>query len=431
MTKQQKKPLAKMRSANAERRYKARQKRLRRVGARPLLELLPDELLEKYSRASEVDTQVKHLWGRLLVLLMIYAIINDRDDSLHSLSDVYNSQAFRVFSGKGGHKTWHSSLASRFKTIKVKYFEDLYAGFLAEVQRKYGKRLNKDCGHLARFDSTMVALSAALTQIGMRVGAKPKKGEGKVQVKFTIGLQGLLPTHVKVFCDQGHLSEEKALKAAIEGAELDKNDVAVFDMGLKSRKTFQKFDQSGRLFVTRLKDPRYDKIRVYKNIKGRTSDNLEFHSDLIVHLYESGGDTVLQVPFRLVVAQVRSGENAGKMLYFLTNILDMSATQVAQIYLRRWDIEVFFRFLKQEIGLRSLLSFNENGIKAVLYLRLLSATMLRLYMWLNHRKDYKGSKFALQDDLFFEISRAWAPFIVQSDADKEHLSPDYQGIIPL
>lgn len=149
-------------------------------------------------------------------------------------------------------------------------------------------------------------------------------------------------------------------------------------------------------------------VKVHKQIKGREHKNLEFLADEIVHLHKSGGDNILEVPFRLITAKVRTGEKANTTLYLLTNILDLNAGQIADIYLQRWDIEVFFRFLKQEIGLRSLLSFNENGIKAVFFLRLLTATMLRLFMWLNKRDGYKAAKFAFQDELLMEIARTLA-----------------------
>ncbi len=399
-------PLAKHKARNAEKRHKTRQKQLLKVGIKPLISLLPPELLEGLAESSEVDVQVKHLWGSLLVLLMVYSIVMDRDDSFHTLADVYNSHSFQLFSGKGGHQTSYSSLASRFATIKVAYFEDLYNGFIANIQSKYGSRLDKEFGRLARFDSTMVCLSAALASsgTGMRVGAKPKKGKGKVQIKFTVGLQGLLPAHAQVYCDQAHLSEEKALKEAIDQADLNADDAVVFDMGMKSRKTFQTFKEQGRVFVTRLKNPRYLLLNVHKQIKGRQHKNLEFFADEIVYLHKSGGDNILQVPFRLITAKVRTGPKANTTLFLLTNMLDLNAGQIADIYLQRWDIEVFFRFIKQEIGLKNLLSFNENGIKAVFFLRLLTATLLRLFMWLNKLDGYKAAKFALQDELIMEIA---------------------------
>ena len=431
MSKSEKRPLSQGRSKRLKQPSGRINKELRAVGARRLFDLLPRNLLEEVSKETGVDVQVKHLFGYLVVLLLIQGILQDKDHSVRELETLYNSKFFRVFSGKSAHQTRHSSLSSRLATIEVAFFEKLYAGFLENVKKAYGKKLDKEFGWLTRFDSTMVALSASLTQIGMKVGAAPKKGAGKVQLKFTIGLQGLLPTGVHFFHDQAHLSEERALLEAIEASGVDKNDVTVFDMGLKSRQSFKTFAENGRIFITRLKNPRYEVLRAHKEVKGRCHGDLCFVSDQIVHLYAGGAHSLLtSVTFRLVIAHVVKGKNSGKTLYFLTNALDMSAFEVADTYLRRWDIEVFFRFLKQEVGLRNLLAYNENGIRAVLYVRLLTATMLRIFMWLNKRNDYSIAKIEFADQLLWEIIET----IVQLSGGNPHTANDYlahyQGIIP-
>lgn len=380
-------------------------KKLKAVPARRLLDLLPEDMLTEAGEASEVDFQVKRLKGRLIVLLLMQGVLQSKDDSLRSLESLYNSSTFERYSGKGGHQTRHSSLADRLATINLVFFERLYAGFVESVSKTYGRRLEKEWGWLRRFDSTLVALSAHLCKIGMRVGDTPKEGPGKVQVKFTVGLQGLIPTSARVFCDQEHLSEEVALREAIESAGILQDEVAVFDRGLKSRKTLKQFSEQGVFFVTRLSAPRYETVRQHKKIKGRRHGQLRFVSDQIVHLYRSGqGGLMDQTEFRLVEAICEQGENAGKTFFFLTNITDLTAFEIADIYRRRWDIEVFFRFLKQEVGLGHLPAKNLNGISAVFYVRLLVATMLCLFMWLNKRKDARIAKreFAeqLQEDQF-------------------------------
>jgi transposase len=278
----------------------------------------------------------------------------------------------------------------------------------------------------------MIALSAALGKTGMRVGAKPKSGPGKVQIKVTLALKGLLPSHAKVFTEQPFLSEERALKQVIDESELKDGDVVVFDRGVKGRKAFQSLNERGCQFVTRLREPRYEVFEVHQEVKGLTDGNLRFVDDLIVHLYQSGETKILPAPFRLVIAQAIQGEHAGKTFYFLTNILEMSAAQIAQAYLRRWDIEVFFRFLKQEMGLRNLLFHNENGIKAVLYLRLFTATLFRLYMWLNKRTDFKISKRVLQSELEIAIAKSLAVLFIQEREFMEQVNPDLKKyILPL
>jgi hypothetical protein len=428
MAKGIKKPLLSGREQRRKKRAEKLSKALKAVPARQFLDLLPKDLLEQVSESTQVDHQVKHLEGRLMVLLLVQGILTDKDENLRSLESLYNSPSFEYFSRKGKHKTRHSSLADRLATINLHFFEHLYEGFLLNVNNVYGKKLEKEFGWLRRFDSTMVALSANLAKLGMRVGAKPKKGEGWKQIKFTVGLQGLIPTSARVFHEQTHLSEERALLQVIEESQLEKEEVAVFDMGLKSRKTFQQFAKQGLLFVTRLKSPRYEVVGEHKNIKGRHHGNLSFLSDQVVHLYQSGdGPVMSQVEYRLITAVCIKGDNTGKIYYFLSNIMDLTAFEIADIYLKRWDIEIFFRFLKQQIGLRHLLAYNINGITAVFYVRLLTATMLQLFFFLNKRKDLGIAKMEFADQL------NWEQFITMAllaGADpkklKQQLS-EYQG----
>lgn len=399
-------PLAQMRASKSRKRLERRARQLKKIPARQLLKLLAVQEMEAIAEQCGVDEQVKHLFGPLLVQLFILAVLDNEDHSLQSLAELYNSSRFGAFSGKGGHQTAKSSLADRLSSIKCTYLEQLYEAYVRALKGKYGKALGKKHGWLTRFDSTMLALCASLTEIGMRVGAKPKKGAGKVQIKVTLGLEGLLPSTLEVFHEQSKLSEEKALKEVIESQAAETQGVIVFDMGLKSRKTFAQFDQQGRLFVTRLKAPRYEKVRTHKLVKGRLHGDLRLQSDEIVHLYQSGSSNLLPHEFRLITATCYKGQHAGQTFYFLTNILDLSAGQIADIYQRRWDIEVFFRFLKQEVGLRHLLSTKENGIRAVIYLRILVGTMIWAYAHLNKRTDYRQMKreFRSQvEDMIFDL----------------------------
>jgi len=405
MTKEIKRGIERRRSAKVLRRTKRRAKQLRKISPKDLLDLIPIELMEKVADQTGVDKHVKHLFGPILIQLFLLAILDGKDTSQQSLADLYNSTRFSAFSGKGKHETAKSSLSSRLNSIKCTYLEELFSAYMAALKQKYGKQLNKEYGWLARFDSTMLALCASITQIGMRVGAKPKKGQGKVQIKISLGLEGLLPNTLKVYHEQSMLSEERALKQAIESNPDKRDKVVVFDMGLKSRKTFKSFDLDKRLFVTRVDRPRHEVLRTHKSIKGRMHGDLKFESDQIVYLYQSGNkeDSLMRHEF---------------------------AFEIADIYLMRWDIEVFFRFLKQEIGLRNLLSTKENGIKAVIYLRMLVGTMIWVYAHLNKRKDFKRVKTEFRDDIDWAINVAIAQLIAATGiTDRDKLYPDFQGII--
>lgn len=160
MAKPKKLTLAEAQAKRRNQRSAQLKKQLRAVPAKRLLGLLPRDLMEKAASETGVDVQVKHLFGYLVVLLLIQGILQDKDHSVRELETLYNSKFFQIFSGKGSHQTRHSSISSRLETIKVEFFEKLYADFLENVTRSYGKKLDKEFGWLTRFDSTMMALSA-------------------------------------------------------------------------------------------------------------------------------------------------------------------------------------------------------------------------------------------------------------------------------
>ncbi len=112
-------------------------------------------------------------------------------------------------------------------------------------------------------------------------------------------------------------------------------------------------------------------------------------------------------------------------------MLDPGAFEIADIYRLRWDIEVFFRFLKQEVGLRNLLSTKENGIRAVIFFRLLVGTMIWAYAHLNKRKDYKKIKREFRDEVDWQVTLATAKLVAATGITEQNRLPfDFQGVIP-
>ena len=117
-----------------------------------------------------------------------------------------------------------------------------------------------------------------------------------------------------------------------------------------------------------------------------------------MYLYSSG--KILEHEFRLIEAQVKE---SGETIYFITNILDLDTVTIAKIYKLRWDIEVFFRFIKQELNIKHLLNHSENGVKVQVYVTLLSAILLIVFKKGNQIPSYKIAKMKFYDDLLIYL----------------------------
>ncbi len=94
-------------------------------------------------------------------------------------------------------------------------------------------------------------------------------------------------------------------------------------------------------------------------------------------------------------------------------MLDKTAPEVAQMYRRRWDIEVSFRFLKQEFNFSHLLSLNENGIQVILYMTLIAAMLVMIYK----KENNIGYKTAVRRMRIELESLILAIVVIQSGGD--------------
>ncbi len=361
---------------------------------------LPEKLLTQVGEETGVDQGVSRLRGELIFKLLIFSMLRSNRLSTRVLEHFYNSEIFSAFSGKGGHKTRHSSLASRLSHMNADYFAQLFHWSSEHFSTSLSGKNTKLCKQVNRFDSTMCAISSALVDWGMKVGCPPKEGPAKVQVKFTVGLRHLLPSSFESFFHQNHLSEERALKEAIQKAAPQPEELVVFDLGLKSRKTLQLFDQEDLSFITKGGDNlRYEYVSTHRQIKGRSADGLKFIQDSKVYLYVDGHQ-IMEHPFRLVEA-----EENGKRLYFLSNVWELSAMDIARVYRYRWDIEVFFRFIKQELNVKHLINRSKNGIQIQLYTSLITAILLTVFKINNKIKSFKIAKLKFEEELLLLLMK--------------------------
>lgn len=364
------------------------------MNASALLNLIPVNELEFLSAETKVDYQVKKLTGSTMFRLILFSMLNSNKASLRIMESFYHSATFKALSGQEYSTTKYNSIRDRITTIKFEYFEKIF--YL--VFDKFSNRFSKG-DSLMRFDSTMVAVSSKLVDWGMKVGHKTNKK----QLKFTIGMKNAFPCHVEVFKNQKELSEDKTIPEAILNYKENKEGIIVFDRGVSSRKVYDKFSNDDLRFVTRVNtNIVYKELKQNKILKQKNSD-LRINQDVSALLKDREGKW-MKNPVRIIKATIL---NSKKDIYFLTNIEDISANEVACIYKQRWDIEVFFKFLKQELNFSHLVSRTENGIRVMMYMTLILAILIIAYKEINKLKGYKipKLKFAheLESDIIKEI----------------------------
>lgn len=369
-----------------------------KVTVKQLLSLIPDEALSRLAADTGVDYQAKILFGRSVFYLLLYGLAESERTSLRSLEDIFNSRRFKLlFNIDGQHTTRYNSISDRLSTMNLEFFEQAYKEIYELFRERFGYQESIKY-NITQVDSTMVAEAANKLESGMVTGIKK---DGKKQVKYTLSLDGLLPSSVQVFTEQAELSEDKTIpRVILKLADTHKDNVFVFDRGVQNRGAYVELDQQQLRFVTRIRvNSRYDTIAKHPLPENKRVGNLTIVADEWVYLYGSQNKRV-NVPFRLIITK----DEQNKALLFVTNMKEttegefIATEDIITIYKARWDIEVFFRFIKQELNLSHFMSTNINGIKIILYMTLILAMLVHIYKKLNN-VGYKTAKRRVKMEL--------------------------------
>jgi len=355
-----------------------------------LLSLLPESIFDELALSTNVDRYSKKLQGELVFKLLLHCILSYKDNSLRTMESAYESIGFRLLNVKEQAESIRfNSISERLSVIEPTYFEKIYQICVEQ----YGHVLTLPKPGVIRFDSTIVALSGKLLKVGYRI----KGGDADYlnQLKFTVGFSNL-PVAVHFFTEQIYTSENVALKEAVLSFKpSDTGMIRVFDRGITSRKTYDEFTTEGIPFISRVSLKSKREI-LTENILEHPlqTDTLIIYSDRWVYLFGTSGKA--EQPVRCIEAKrIQTDEE----IIFITNIKELEAIDIAMLYKHRWDIEVFFKFLKQELNFSHLINRSENGIKVMLYCTMIAAILLLTYKELNGLKGYKIMKQRFINDL--------------------------------
>jgi IS4 transposase len=154
----------------------------------------------------------------------------------------------------------------------------------------------------------------------------------------------------------------------------------VYDLGYYDYGWWAALDDAGCRFVTRLK--KNTPLTVVH--ESRVPKNSNILSDRIGHLPERlarNRSNPMQEPVR----ELRVKNDAGKILRIVTNDLDTSAQKIADLYKQRWQIELFFRWVKQTLKIKHFVGVSENAVRIQIAVALIAFLILRMAAALQNR----------------------------------------------
>ena len=376
---------------------------------------IPEEELTRLSSNSKVDYCSKVLNAKLVFYLLIYGMLRVDRLSQRGLRDAFSSPVFRtIFNYKGKKEISHSSISDRLSNINVDFFRSSYEVIYSRFSSLYTKKEIADM-YLERVDSTTVSETGNKLREGLTCGNEHVK---KNMLKYTINFDGMFGSFAKVHNQARYSSECIALPENVIKhfkKPKDHSSVYIFDRGQCSATAFKSMkEEDGLLFVGRLLENRKLKLIEENLIEGVKFNQGVLLRDSLVQLYkydkEKRRSILVEETYRVILFKANKGKED---LLLITNILHLSAQEIAEMYRRRWDIEVFFRFLKQELNFSHFLSLSENGIQVVLYMTLITAMLVMVYK----KENELGYKTAVRRMGIELESLVMAIIVIESGGD--------------
>lgn len=376
---------------------------------------LPLKEMQADAKELNIDYKSKKLDSMTLFALLAQGyLMTDRlsqryickEAQLLSLKDLYGISVYH------GSMT-HSSLSDRLSVINPKFFEDTYKLLYKKVLDKYGfYPLAKS--NIVRVDTTYVAETANKLLEGIKTGVNDRYGGERKQIKYGIAYDGFGVLVADIFSKQSESGDEVALAATLKSAISNNGrhyQVYTFDRGVSSAKNLKEIDGLTRsrkdTFVGRMKLGRLFNIVKERRVKNLVDPEGEYVilQDCDANLRKKNSTkwdesvTYRIIRVKFAVPRPKSARIAGHQrkyqseMLLITNDFISDAITIANEYKVRWSIEVFFKFLKQNLSFAHLLSINLNGIKVMLYMTLIMALLVKLF----ELETNQGPRMAILD----------------------------------
>ena len=246
-------------------------------------------------------------------------------------------------------------------------FEDLFWSLM----RRF--RANGQLGdrqHKFRFKNKLLSLDSTTVSLCLNLfpWAKFRRAKGGVKAHVLLDHDDYMPSFVLITEAKRHDAKILHLLRLAAGS------IIVMDRAYNHYPQFAAWITQGVFFVTRMKDN-----AVYKVIECRAvPKNRNIRSDEIIRLTGINAESKCPHPLRRIV--VWDEENQREIV-LLTNHLEFGATTLADIYRERWQIELFFKALKQNLKVKSFVGVSENALRIQIWTALIAMLLLK---WLHH-----------------------------------------------
>lgn len=234
-------------------------------------------------------------------------------------------------------------------------------------------------GHRFRFRNKLYSLDATVIDLALSLfdWASYTRIKGAVKLHLLIDHDGYLPTYAHI--TEGNVPDLEVARTL----ELPAGSIVAMDRGYNDYKLFGDWTAKGVFFVTRLKkEAAYLVTAIYDSTrKGGVEADLE--------ITLTRPESQQACPYRLRLVRYRDPET-GRLFEFLTNNHALSPLTIAGIYRERWQVELFFKALKQNLKIKTFVGTSPNALKTQIWTALISMLLLK-FLQLKARRNWSLS----------------------------------------
>ena len=297
-------------------------------------------LVDKY----EGNRYVKHFtcWNQLLALM--FGQLCNRESLRDLIVALEAHQSKRYHLGIGREPIAKTTFATANQNRDYRIFEEFAFYMMDQARSKRATDIFKLKGKVYAFDSTTIPLCLSVFW-----WAKFRKRKGGVKAHVLYDLESQVPAYFHI--TKASVHDSKAMKEI----PYESGSFYVFDRGYNAFKELYRIHRHESFFVVRAK-----KNLQYKCIKWKRRMPKNVMSDSEILLADYITSKKYKEKLRLVKFY---DEKEGRELAFLTNAFHLSALQVANLYKNRWQIELFFKWLKQHLKIKKFWGTTENAVR--------------------------------------------------------------------
>ena len=309
-----------------------------------LIEFLNNDKFRRLVDKYDGNRYVKHLtcWNQLLALMFGQLCNRESLRDVIVALEAHRSKSFHL--GLGRKPIAKTTLATANQNRDYRIFEEFAFYMMGEARQKRAEDIFKLGGKVYAFDSTTIPLCLSVFW-----WAKFRKEKGGVKAHVLYDLEAQVPAFYHITMASVH--DSKVMKEI----SYETDAYYIFDRAYNNFKELYRIQRMESFFVVRAKTNLQYRCVKWKR---RLPKNILTDAEIELTVYKSSKD----YPEHLRLVRFYD-EEQNREFMFLTNAMDLTAQQIADLYKNRWQIELFFKWLKQHLKIKKFWGTTENAVR--------------------------------------------------------------------